>query len=408
MKTELGLSGAVVLGFIGSFYGYEGLALLLDAMPRIHSVNPRARLLLVGGGPQESALKQRAVELGIQDKVVFTGRVPHHDVPRYYDLVDVLVYPRLAMRLTDLVTPLKPLEAMAQGRLLVASDVGGHRELIEDGVTASCSRRATRLRLPRQVLALLDEQSWRWRAAARRFVETERNWAGSVNYRRCINASLQAEVMPRLSGWRSSRRYFPRSAGGGLFVGPGCSALRRSAADSRRAGSVVSAAGFCAGGNRAFVRRAAIGSRTASRRHPRFFSVPGASSGSTDFHGAGVPADDTAPEALTFAFNVIDAHFAYPDGYAATLWAAGCAFRSRSRCGNGGAAHVTRAGQRLVKALERARRVFSVSDSLKRHVVNLGRPATRSWSSAMGSTPLCSIASTVDRATNPPAAARRS
>ncbi|MDF0678140.1 MAG: glycosyltransferase [Nitrosomonas sp.] len=50
----------------------------------------------------------------------------------YYDLIDVLVYPRLSMRLTDLVTPLKPLEAMAQGRVLAASDVGGHQELIRD------------------------------------------------------------------------------------------------------------------------------------------------------------------------------------------------------------------------------------------------------------------------------------
>ena len=66
---------------------------------------------------------------------MFAGRVPHADVPRYYDLIDVLVYPRLSMRLTEMVTPLKPLEAMAQGRLLVASDVGGHRELIRHGET---------------------------------------------------------------------------------------------------------------------------------------------------------------------------------------------------------------------------------------------------------------------------------
>jgi PEP-CTERM/exosortase A-associated glycosyltransferase len=182
LQTELGLSGAVVLGFIGSFYGYEGLSLLLDAMPGIQAANPRVRLLLVGGGPQESALKQRAVALGIEDKVVFTGRVPHHEVQRYYDLVDVLVYPRLAMRLTDLVTPLKPLEAMAQGRLLVASDVGGHRELIADGVTGMLFRAGDAEALAAKVLALLDDRS-RWpllRAAARRFVETERNWAGSV------------------------------------------------------------------------------------------------------------------------------------------------------------------------------------------------------------------------------------
>jgi glycosyltransferase involved in cell wall biosynthesis len=171
-----------VLGFIGSFYGYEGLSLLLNAMPRILSANPRVRLLLVGGGPQASVLKERAVALGVEDKVVFTGRVPHHDVQRYYDIVDVLVYPRLSMRLTDLVTPLKPLEAMAQGRLLVASDVGGHRELIADGVTGVLFKAGDPEALAGKVLTLLDDPScWpRLRAAARRFVETERNWARSV------------------------------------------------------------------------------------------------------------------------------------------------------------------------------------------------------------------------------------
>ena len=201
LKAELGLSGAVVLGFIGSFYGYEGLALLLDAMPGIQSVNPRVRLLLVGGGPQESLLKQRAVALGIADKVVFTGRVPHHEVQRYYDLVDVLVYPRLSMRLTDLVTPLKPLEAMAQGRLLVASDVGGHRELIADGVTGVLFKAGDPEALAGKVLALLDDGS-RWpllRAAARRFVETERNWAGSVDryrqvYQRVVDNTAVAHA----------------------------------------------------------------------------------------------------------------------------------------------------------------------------------------------------------------------
>jgi glycogen(starch) synthase len=63
--------------------------------------------------------------------------VPHHEVDLYYGLIDILAYPRKAMRLTELVTPLKPLEAMAQGKLVVASNVGGHRELIEDGVTGT-------------------------------------------------------------------------------------------------------------------------------------------------------------------------------------------------------------------------------------------------------------------------------
>jgi PEP-CTERM/exosortase A-associated glycosyltransferase len=182
LADSLGLAGASVLGFIGSFYAYEGLDILLQALPAMLAKNPAIRVLLVGGGPQDDALKQQARDLGVADKVVFTGRVPHHDVQRYYNLVDVLVYPRLKMRLTDLVTPLKPLEAMAQGRLVVASDVGGHQELIEDGKTGVLFAAGDPLALAAKTLALLDSPA-RWpalREQGRRFVENERSWKASV------------------------------------------------------------------------------------------------------------------------------------------------------------------------------------------------------------------------------------
>jgi len=114
----------------------------LEALPELLKQAPDVRVLLVGGGPQDQALKEQARVLNIADQVVFTGRVPHAEVNRYYDLMDVLVYPRLSMRLTELVTPLKPLEAMAQGRLFIASNVGGHRELIRDGETGVLFRAA--------------------------------------------------------------------------------------------------------------------------------------------------------------------------------------------------------------------------------------------------------------------------
>jgi PEP-CTERM/exosortase A-associated glycosyltransferase len=182
LAASLGLVGKSVLGFIGSFYAYEGLDILLQALPQLLAANPDIRVLLVGGGPQDGALKAQAQQLGVADKVIFTGRVPHHDVQRYYDLVDVLVYPRLKMRLTDLVTPLKPLEAMAQGRLLVASDVGGHKELIEDGRTGMLFAAGDPAALAQKTLALLASPQ-RWpalRAQGRQFVETERSWKASV------------------------------------------------------------------------------------------------------------------------------------------------------------------------------------------------------------------------------------
>jgi len=183
LKAQLGLAGCTVLGFIGSFYAYEGLDLLLDALPKILGQRPDVRLLLVGGGPQDAALQAQAQRLGLAQQVVFTGRVPHADVQRYYDLVDVLCYPRHSMRLTELVTPLKPLEAMAQGRLLVASDVGGHKELIRDGETGVLFRAGNSDALAQAVTGLLGRaQDWpALRTAGRRFVENERNWRESVS-----------------------------------------------------------------------------------------------------------------------------------------------------------------------------------------------------------------------------------
>lgn len=191
LKTQLGLNGSQVLGFIGSFYAYEGLALLLEALPELLKQTPDVRVLLVGGGPQEQALQAQAKALEIADRVVFTGRVPHAEVNRYYDLIDVLVYPRLSMRLTELVTPLKPLEAMAQGRLFIASDVGGHHELIRNGETGILFRAGDTGDLTAKALELLAHPE-RWpalKANGRRFVEEERTWPNSVErYTRIYDA----------------------------------------------------------------------------------------------------------------------------------------------------------------------------------------------------------------------------
>ena len=192
LKAKLGLAGKTVVGFIGSFYAYEGLDLLLAALPQVAARIPDARVLLVGGGPQESELKDLARKLGVEDHVVFTGRVPHGEVQRYYGIVDVFAYPRKSMRLTELVTPLKPLEAMAQGRLLVASDVGGHKELIRDGETGVLFRAGNAASLADAIIRLLGQRD-RWpllRDQGRRFVEQERTWATSVAGYRAVFDSL--------------------------------------------------------------------------------------------------------------------------------------------------------------------------------------------------------------------------
>ena len=194
---QLGLTGCDVVGFIGSFYAYEGLDVLLDALPRLVRERPKLRLLLVGGGPQDAALKAQAQRLGVSGHVVFTGRVPHADVHRYYDLIEVLAYPRRSMRLTELVTPLKPLEAMAQGRLLVASDVGGHKELIRHGETGMLFQADSAESLADALLQVLaNRQTWpAIRAEGRRFVEQDRTWTASVARYAPVYSGLTRQVI---------------------------------------------------------------------------------------------------------------------------------------------------------------------------------------------------------------------
>jgi PEP-CTERM/exosortase A-associated glycosyltransferase len=179
LAAKLGLTGKKVIGYIGSFYDYEGIDDLIAAMPLMES---DAHLLLVGGGPMESALREQADSSPAKDRIHFVGRVPHEEVERYYSLVDVLAYPRKKMRLTDLVTPLKPLEAMAQGRLVAASSVGGHRELIEDGITGTLFAPDDPAAIAKALDALLaDAASWpKRKETARDFVAKERNWRKNI------------------------------------------------------------------------------------------------------------------------------------------------------------------------------------------------------------------------------------
>jgi PEP-CTERM/exosortase A-associated glycosyltransferase len=183
LATELGIAaGEPVVGFIGSFYDYEGIDDAIAAMPALVAAAPGARLLLVGGGPMEASLRAAAAASPVAERIHFVGRVLHAEVERYYSLIDVLVYPRKAMRLTELVTPLKPLEAMAQRKLVAASSVGGHRELISDGETGTLFAPDDPAALAAAVAGLLNDRSgWEARReAARKFVERDRNWSSNI------------------------------------------------------------------------------------------------------------------------------------------------------------------------------------------------------------------------------------
>lgn len=201
LGQELGLGDGPVIGFIGSFYAYEGLDDLIAAMPLLVHRHPQARLLLVGGGPCEAALRAQAEASPVAHAIRFVGRVPHDQVDRYYALADVMAYPRKASRLTELVTPLKPLEAMAQGKLVAASDVGGHRELMRDGDTGTLFAPDDPVACADALAQLLDDRA-AWdirRAAARAHVCANHDWARNAEcyqtvYQAVLDRSLNREL----------------------------------------------------------------------------------------------------------------------------------------------------------------------------------------------------------------------
>jgi len=202
LAQELGLGDGPVIGFLGSFYPYEGLDDMIAAMPAIVARVPDARLLLVGGGPAEAALRAQAAASSAANAIRFVGRVPHHEVDRYYSLVDVVCYPRKAMRLTELVTPLKPLEAMAQGKLVAASDVGGHRELIQNGVTGTLFAPDDPAAMAASMAELLlNREGWgARREVARHFVRKNHDWALNVRrYHPVYQVLLPNHILPAMA-----------------------------------------------------------------------------------------------------------------------------------------------------------------------------------------------------------------
>jgi PEP-CTERM/exosortase A-associated glycosyltransferase len=202
LRAQWGLAGRRVVGFVGSFYHFEGLDLLVDAAARLAQGFPDLALVLVGGGEMEGALAGQVRRLGLQDRVVMPGRIPHDRVPGVYGLIDLLVYPRKPMRLTELVTPLKPLEAMAMGKALVASDVGGHRELVTHGETGVLFPAGDVVALAECAASLLADSDRRAALGGRglEWVRAERSWQKNGPRYREVYAGLLSDVDQKYGG----------------------------------------------------------------------------------------------------------------------------------------------------------------------------------------------------------------
>ena len=195
LAASLGTTGKKVLGFVGSFYRYEGLDLLVRAFAKLCEKRDDIVLVLVGGGEMEKELREQIEKANIQGQVVIPGRFPHEKIPAIYSLIDILVYPRYSMRLTELVTPLKPLEAMAMSKPLVASDIGGHRELIRNEFTGLLFAPGNVGSLVATLQRLLDDDGIRRKLAAQEneWVRQNHTWSKTT----AIYSSIYARALDK-------------------------------------------------------------------------------------------------------------------------------------------------------------------------------------------------------------------
>lgn len=174
-----GLGGKSVIVYLGTFQPYEGVELLMRAMPGVAGKTPNAHLLIVGGGGEQPRLTALAKELGLDGLVTFTGRVPHEEVADIFTVGDLFVYPRRLTHTTALTTPLKPLEPMAMGRAVLVSDIPPMRELIaEPGESGFLFKPGDHEDLERAITEALADRAALERigAAGRAYVMAQRTW----------------------------------------------------------------------------------------------------------------------------------------------------------------------------------------------------------------------------------------
>ena len=177
----------LVVGYISTLTAYEGIRYLIEAVAALRARGRRLRLLLVGDGRDREALVELAHRLGLDDgTLVMPGRVPHDDVHAWYSIIDLFVVPRTADRVSALVTPLKPFEAMAMERALIVSDVPPLREIVTPGETGLVFRPQDAGHLAEVIEGALDDPELRARLGrqAREWVVSSRTWAhNGVRYR---------------------------------------------------------------------------------------------------------------------------------------------------------------------------------------------------------------------------------
>ena len=185
LAERLGIAAdCPVIGYVGSMVDYEGLEDLLTAAAALKREGQNFRLLLVGDGACSEALRRQAEELELTDIAIMPGRVPHEQVESFYSLVDIAPFPRKPWEVCELVSPLKPFEAMAQQKAVVVSSTAALREIVRHGKTGMIFEKGDVASLRDTLRTLLLDAPLREELGrnARNWVTRERTWnqAGRV------------------------------------------------------------------------------------------------------------------------------------------------------------------------------------------------------------------------------------
>jgi glycosyltransferase involved in cell wall biosynthesis len=194
LRASLGIQpGEQVVGLVSSLVAHEGIGTLLNAVRLLNDQGVRARALIVGDGPERTALQRQAADLGLD--AIFTGRVPAARVRDYHAVLDVFVVPRTPDRVCQLVTPLKPVEAMASGLPVVVSAVRALAEIVQDGETGLLFPPLAADALAAQLKQLLDSPDLRAKlgTAARDWVARDRTWAHNAARYREVYSGLRGD-----------------------------------------------------------------------------------------------------------------------------------------------------------------------------------------------------------------------
>ncbi len=193
LRHDLGIRpGEHVVGLVSSLVAHEGIGTLLDAVKILNDRGIRTRALIVGDGPERGALERQAASLRLD--AIFTGRVPMARVRDYHAVLDVFVVPRTPDRVCQLVTPLKPVEAMASGLAVVVSATAALGEIVHDKATGMQVPPLDAPALADTLQQLLSAPELRRKLgdAAREWVARDRTWEHNAARYRAAYARLGA------------------------------------------------------------------------------------------------------------------------------------------------------------------------------------------------------------------------